>query len=310
LGSSGRTSLQVRCSSYLPFSALATGAREKVTLGTLRALHKKEEPIVALTAYDFPGALIADQAGMDIVLVGDSLSMVSLGMDDTTEITMEEILFHCKSVARAVKSAFTIGDLPMGSYEISPEQALASAIRVVKMGGLQGIKLEGGKEMADTIRKITTAGIPVLGHIGLTPQRKNALGGFRIQGRTPEGATSILDDALAVQGAGCFATVIEAVPSEVAALITERLLIPTIGIGSGNRCSGQVLVQSDISGNFPPGHFLPKFVKKYGDVWAESMSAIKTYRDEVKCRTYPAEEHMYPIKREELDKFVQGLENQ
>lgn len=197
----------------------------------------------------------------------------------------------------------------MGCYEISPEQALASAIRVVKEGRVQAVKLEGGLEMAPTIKKITSAGIPVLGHIGLTPQRQNALGGFRVQGKTAAGAMNILHDALAIQKAGCFAVVVEAVPAEVAALITERLDIPTIGIGAGNGCSGQVLVQVDMAGNFPPGRFLPKFVKQYGNVWGETMRAIESYRDEVKSRAYPAPEHTYPISKEELERFEQVLAN-
>lgn len=196
----------------------------------------------------------------------------------------------------------------MGSYEVSPEQALQTAIRFIKEGRVQGIKLEGGKEMAPTIRKITTAGIPVLGHVGLTPQRQNALGGFRVQGKTTSGALKVLEDALAVQEAGCFAVVLEAVPAEVASVVTKKLSIPTIGIGAGSGCSGQVLVQVDMSGNFPPGRFLPKFVKKYGDVWGESMRAIETYRHEVKSRQYPAPEHTYPMPEEELKAFEDAAE--
>lgn len=191
----------------------------------------------------------------------------------------------------------------MGSYEISPEQALGTAIRFIKEGRVQSIKLEGGAEMAPTIRKITSAGIPVLGHVGLTPQRQNALGGFRVQGKTASSSMKVLEDALAVQEAGCYAVVLEAVPAEVAALITKKLSIPTIGIGAGNGCSGQVLVQIDMTGNFPPGRFLPKFVKKYGDVWGESLKAIEAYRDETKSRAYPAPEHTYPISKEELENF-------
>ncbi|KAH7151816.1 3-methyl-2-oxobutanoate hydroxymethyltransferase [Dactylonectria estremocensis] len=288
--------------------AQSTNQRKKVTLGTLRSLHRKREPITVMTAHDFPSAHVADHAGMDVILVGDSLAMVALGMEDTNEILMDEMLLHCRSVARATKSAFTVGDLPMGSYEISPEQALASAIRFVKEGRVQSVKLEGGKEMAPTIRKITTAGIPVLGHIGLTPQRQNALGGFRVQGKTSNGALSILEDAMAIQEAGCYAMVVEAVPAEVAALITEKLSIPTIGIGAGNGCSGQVLVQIDMAGNFPPGRFLPKFVKKYGDVWGETLRAIEAYRDEVKSRQYPAPEHTYPISSNELEDFTKAIE--
>lgn len=191
----------------------------------------------------------------------------------------------------------------MGSYEIAPEQALETAIRMVKEGRMQGIKLEGGIEMAPTIAKITRAGIPVLAHIGLTPQRQNALGGFRVQGKSTAGAIKLLQDALAVQEAGAFATVVEAVPAEIAALVTKQLSIPTIGIGAGNGCSGQVLVQVDMLGNFPPGRFIPKFVKKYGNVWEESMRAITEYKNEVKSRAYPAPEHTYPIAKEEVAEF-------
>jgi 3-methyl-2-oxobutanoate hydroxymethyltransferase len=197
----------------------------------------------------------------------------------------------------------------MGSYEISPEQALSTAIRFLKEGRVHAVKLEGGLEMAPTIKKITTAGIPVLGHVGLTPQRQNSLGGFRVQGKTAAAAVKVLHDAIALQKAGCFAVVMEAVPPEVAALITERLDIPTIGIGAGNGCAGQVLVQVDMIGNFPPGRFLPKFVKQYGNVWGEAMKAIETYRDEVKSRAYPAPEHTYPIPKEELESFQQVLDN-
>lgn len=191
----------------------------------------------------------------------------------------------------------------MGSYEIAPEQALESAIRVVKEGRVQGVKLEGGLEMAPSIERITRAGIPVVGHVGLTPQRQNALGGFRVQGKTTLGALQVLQDAEAVQAAGCFAVVLEAVPAEVASLITKKLKIPTIGIGAGNGCSGQVLVQVDMSGNFPPGRFLPKFVKQYGDVWGESMKAIQAYKTDVKSRAYPAPEHTYPMPANELAEF-------
>lgn len=283
--------------------------RKKTTIQTIRSLHRRGEPITVMTAHDFPSAHVADHAGMEMILVGDSLAMVALGMEDTSEVLVEEMLLHCRSVARATKSAFTIGDMPMGSYEIAEEQALATAIRFIKEGRVQAVKLEGGKEMASTIRRITTAGIPVLGHVGLTPQRQNALGGFRVQGKTSGGAMRVLEDALAVQEAGCFAVVLEAVPAEVAALVTQKLSIPTIGIGAGAGCSGQVLVQVDMLGNFPPGRFLPKFVKKYGDVWGESMRAIEAYRDEVKSHQYPAPEHTYPIPKEELDKFAEAIKD-
>ncbi|KKA29224.1 hypothetical protein TD95_000940 [Thielaviopsis punctulata] len=298
----GNTS-QVRFSSHSPMGKPGLVTRKKVTLNTLASMYRKGEPIAVLTAHDFPSAHVADAAGMDIVLVGDSLAMVALGMEDTSEVVLDDMILHCKSVARATSAAFTVGDLPMGSYEISPEQALASAIRVIKQGRMQAVKLEGGASMAPTIAKITRAGIPVLGHIGLTPQRQNALGGFRVQAKTVASAQQLLDDALALQDAGVFAVVVEAVPAEVAALVTKQLRVPTIGIGAGNGCSGQVLVQVDMTGNFPPGRFLPKFVKQYGNVWAESMRAIETYRSEVKSREYPAAEHTYPVSGEVVEEF-------
>ena len=335
---------QKRQSSHSPLGTAPATPRKKVTINTLRTLHQRQEPITMITAHDFPSAHVADHAGMDMILVGDSLAMVALGMEDTSEVVLEEMILHCRSVSRATKSAFTvrsmcivllppsnirtqIGDLPMGSYEIAPEQALESAIKVIKEGRVQGVKLEGGIEMAPTIERITKAGIPVLGHVGLTPQRQNALGGFKVQGKTTDGALKVLEDALAVQEAGCFAVVLEAVPAEVAGLITKKLQIPTIGIGAGNGCSGQVLVQVDMSGNFPPGRFLPKFVKKYGDVWSESMKAIESYKstsaheapyaatyfeanallDEVKSRAYPAPEHTYPMPQEEFSEFERLL---
>ncbi|KAF2739700.1 hypothetical protein EJ04DRAFT_508559 [Polyplosphaeria fusca] len=298
---------QVRWSSHSPLGASPTNARKPVTINTLQNLYRKDEPITMITAHDFPSAHVADHAGMDMILVGDSLAMVALGMEDTSEVLLDEMLLHCRSVARATKAAFTVGDLPMGSYEVAPEQALESAIRIIKEGRVKSVKLEGGREMAPTIAKITSAGIPVLAHIGLTPQRQNALGGFRVQGKNTSAALKLLDDALAVQEAGAFGVVLEAVPAEVASLVTKKLAIPTIGIGAGNGCSGQVLVQVDMSGSFPPGRFLPKFVKKYGDVWTESMNAITSYRTEVKSRAYPAQEHTYPMamSKEEFSELEQ-----
>lgn len=196
----------------------------------------------------------------------------------------------------------------MGSYEVSPEQALQTSIRFVKEGRVQGVKLEGGVEMCPTIKRITEAGIPVLAHVGLMPQRQNSLGGFRVQGKSVQGALKVMEDARAVEEAGAFAVVLEAVPAKVAALVTKKLGIPTIGIGAGNDCSGQVLVQIDMTGNFPPGRFLPKFVKQYGDVWSESKRAIENYRDEVKSREYPGPEYTYPMAKEEFADFEKEVE--
>jgi len=230
---------------------------------------------------------------MDIILVGDSLAMVSLGMPDTSEVTLDEMIIHARAVSRAANRSFTIGDLPMGSYEISPEQALGSAIRMMKEGRMQSVKLEGGLEMADTIGKITRAGIPVCGHIGLTPQRQHALGGFRVQGNTVEKALALLRDAKAVEEAGAFAVVLECVPPDIAQEVTDELKIPTIGIGAGSGTSGQVLVQIDMLGVRPPGSFMPKFVKQYGSEWESSLKAIQQYKAEVGDRSYPGSEHVY-----------------
>ncbi|EEP76284.1 3-methyl-2-oxobutanoate hydroxymethyltransferase [Uncinocarpus reesii 1704] len=294
---------QRRHSSHSPMGATPINPRKKVTVKTLQSLHKKNEPITMLTAHDFPSAHVAEAAGMEMVLVGDSLAMVALGMADTSEVSLEEMILHCKSVSRAVTTGFTVGDMPMGSYEVSPEQALQTAIRLVKEGRVQSVKLEGGSEMAPTIKRITQAGIPVVAHIGLTPQRQNALGGFRVQGKSTAEAIKFFHDALAVQEAGAFMVVLEAVPAEIASIVTKKLKIPTIGIGAGNGCSGQVLVQVDMAGNFPPGRFLPKFVKKYGDVWGESLRAIEQYKNEVKSREYPAKEYTYPAPKEDVEEF-------
>jgi len=246
-----------------------------------------------LTAHNYPSALLAQAAGMNMILVGDSLAMVSLGMPDTSEVTLDEMIIHARAVSRAATQSFTVGDLPMGSYEISPEQGLASAIRMMKEGRMQSVKLEGGIETADTVRKITTAGIPVCAHIGLTPQRQHALGGFRVQGNTLKKALELLKDARAVQEAGAFAVVLECVPPGIAETVTEVLAIPTIGIGAGNGCSGQVLVQTDMLGQRPPDSFMPKFVKRYGQEWEHGLTAITQYRDEVVSRQYPGLEYSY-----------------
>lgn len=294
----GYRSASIRHSSHSA-AGIASG-RKKVTLQTLQTMYRKQEPIAMITAHDFPSAHVAEHAGMDVVLIGDSLAMVALGLEDTSSVLLEEIILHCRSVARGATAPFRIGDLPMGSYEVSPEQALQSAIRLVKEGNVHAVKLEGGVAMAPQISKITTAGIPVLGHIGLTPQRQNALGGFRVQGKSVASALKLLEDAKAVQDAGAFGMVIEAVPAEVAAVVTEQLHVPTIGIGAGNACSGQVLVQVDMAGYFPTGRFLPKFVKKYGDMWGEAARAIREYGKEVKERSYPAPEHTYPMPEKDV----------
>ncbi|KAJ5596356.1 hypothetical protein N7450_002814 [Penicillium hetheringtonii] len=259
-------------------------ARKKVTMQTLKSLYKKGEPITMLTAHDYPSAHAADVAGMDVVLVGDSLGMVAMGLDNTTEVVMDEMILHCRSVVRGAKNAFI--NLPF---------------RLVKEGRVQGVKIEGGEELGPTIKRIVQAGIPVVGHVGLTPQRQNALGGFRVQGKTSTSAMKLLHDAMVMQEAGVFMFVLEAMPPEVATLITQKLKVPTIGIGAGNGCSGQVLVQVDMTGNFQPGG-------KYADVWGEATRGIAQYRDEVKSRAFPSQEYTYPITKEELEKFEKSVE--
>lgn len=200
--------------------------------------------------------------------------------------------------------------MPMGSYEVCSEQAVESALRIVKEGRVHAVKLEGGAELAPTIERITQAGVPVVGHVGLTPQRQNSLGGFRVQGKTTSGALKVLNDAAAMQAAGAFMIVLEALPSQVAAIITQKLSVPTIGIGAGSDCSGQVLVQVDMTANFQPGRFVPKFVKQYADVWGEAARGIAQYRSEVKSRTFPSPEYTYPMSDEvltELEKTVEGV---
>jgi len=285
---------QIRWSSHAPSSpTLAARGQKPVTIQTLQKMHAENKPITMLTAHNFPSALLAQEAGMDMVLVGDSLAMVSLGMNDTSEVTLDEMVMSARAVSRAVNRSFTVGDLPMGSYEISPEQALASAIRMVKEGRMQSVKLEGGAEMAPAIKKITTAGIPLCAHIGLTPQRQHALGGFRVQGNTLDKAMSLFKDAKAVEDAGAFAVVLECVPPDIAGEVTKALKIPTIGIGAGNQTSGQVLVQIDMLGVRPPDSFMPKFVKQYGSIWDAGLAAIKQYGNEVGDRSYPGPSHVY-----------------
>ncbi|RMZ84551.1 hypothetical protein DV737_g1225, partial [Chaetothyriales sp. CBS 132003] len=284
----------LRASSHAPApSSLLARAQKPVTIQTLHKMHADKVPITMLTAHDYPSALLAQEAGMDIILVGDSLAMVSLGMADTSEVTLDEMIMHARAVSRAATRSFTIGDLPMGSYEISKEHALASAIRMVKQGRMQGVKLEGGHEMADTIDKITSAGIPLCAHIGLTPQRQHSLGGFRVQGNTLDKATRLLKDAKAVEQAGAFAVVLECVPPDIAEEVTNNIKIPTIGIGAGNKTSGQVLVQIDMLGVRPPDSFMPKFVKKYGSVWEANFAAVQQFKKEVTDRSYPGPEHWY-----------------
>ncbi|KAJ3165620.1 hypothetical protein HDU88_004107 [Geranomyces variabilis] len=281
-------------------------ARKKQTLLSLQKLYKQGIPITMMTAHDYPSAMFCERAEMDVVLVGDSLAMVALGYESTNQVTLDEMLHHCRAVARGAKTPFLIGDLPFGTYETNAEHALRSSIRMVQDGRMEAVKLEGGHELASTIRKITSVGIPVLAHIGLTPQRAASLGGFRVQGKTADRALRLIDDALAVADAGAFAVVLEAIPEAVATEITKRVGIPTIGIGAGAGCSGQVLVALDALGVYD--RLSPKFCKTYGEVGKMSTDALAAYVKDVRERKFPESgKHTYPMAKGEEEKFAAAL---
>ena len=246
-----------------------------------------------ITAYDYPSARFVEQSGAEMILVGDSLAMVVLGLEDTISLTMDEMIHHCKAVTRATEKTLVIGDLPFLSYEASVEQAVMNAGRLFKEGGVRGVKLEGGEVILDRIQAIVRAGIPVQGHIGLTPQRIAELGGFKVQGKTREAAQKLIDSAQALEKAGCFSIVLEAIPAPVAAEITQSVSIPTIGIGAGPHCDGQVLVYHDILGMFE--RFVPKFVKQYAKLSEPIVEALRTYCDEVRDGSFPDAAHSFKM---------------
>lgn len=262
---------------------------------------KGERKLTMLTAYDYPTARLVDEAGIDMILVGDSLGMVVLGYDDTIPVTLDEIVHHCRAVSRGVSSALVVGDMPFMSYEAGPEQALASAGRLMKEGGVRAVKLEGGREVTPQTKALVQAGIPVVGHVGLTPQRIAQLGGFKVQGKTAEAARIILEDAKALQAAGCFAVILEAVPASMGRFITEALAVPTIGIGGGPHCDGQVLVLHDVLGLFE--RFTPKFVKKYANLAQDVREAVTQYKNEVESGVFPGVEHSFSMDPDEENKL-------
>lgn len=275
--------------------------RKKVTITDLQNKKREGKKITMLTAYDYPMARLVDDAGIDMILVGDSLGMVVLGYDSTVPVTMDEMIHHSKAVRRGTKYAFLVGDMPFMSYQISKEEAIRNAGRFMKEAGCDAVKLEGGDEVLEITKAIVDAGIPVLGHLGLTPQTISKLGGYKIQGKDAEAAKKILDQALRLEKAGCFAVVLECVPDEVAKVITEKLKIPSIGIGAGPYCDGQVLVTNDMVGLFD--RFVPKFVKQYVKLSALISEGLKKYKDEVERGIFPDEAHSFVIKEEELDKL-------
>jgi 3-methyl-2-oxobutanoate hydroxymethyltransferase len=279
--------------------------RKKVTIRLIQAMKTRHEVISMLTAYDYPTALVMDQVGLDIILVGDSLGMVVLGYDSTLPVTMDEMIHHCKAVARGAKYALLVGDMPFLSYQISTAEAVWNAGRFLQEGGMNAIKLEGGSERADTIRAIVNAGIPVMGHLGLTPQSVHKLGGYRPQGRDAEAAYQLVEDALILQEAGCFSLVLESIPGRLADLVSQRLVIPTIGIGAGAGCDGQVLVTHDLLGIFE--RFTPKFVKRYANLAEEMTKAFHEYKSEVKANTFPGVEHTVEMNDDEWRSFEDRL---
>lgn len=259
-----------------------------------------------LTAYDYPTALAMDQSGVDAILVGDSLGMVVLGYENTLPVTMDEMLHHCRAVARGAKYALLVGDMPFMSYQVSVEEAVRNAGRFLQQGGMDCVKLEGGRERLEVVRAITGAGIPVMGHLGLTPQSVHALGGFRPQGRNAAAARRLLEDALLLEQAGIFSLVLESVPARLARLISERLAVPTIGIGAGPGCDGQVLVTHDLLGLFE--RFTPKFVKKYASLHVEMKRAFGEFMAEVQSQAFPGPEHSVEMAEDEWQQFLKEVE--
>jgi 3-methyl-2-oxobutanoate hydroxymethyltransferase len=278
---------------------------KKIMIPDLQGMKRDKKKISMITAYSFPQAQCVDEAGIDIILVGDSLGMVELGYRDTVPVTMDEMLGHTRAVMRGVKRAHVVGDLPFMSYNISLQQAITNAGILYKDGGADSVKLEGGQEMAATVNAIVKAGIPVFGHIGLTPQTAGMLGGFKVQGKSLDQARKVVDDAVALEDAGAFAIVLEAIPRQLAALITEKLSIPTIGIGGGQDCDGQVLVLHDMVGLFK--RFTPKFVKVYADLYSVQLDAVKKYISEVQGKAFPAEENTFTMKEEAVAELRKAL---
>jgi 3-methyl-2-oxobutanoate hydroxymethyltransferase len=270
---------------------------KKVTVPAIRA-RKGGEPLVMVTAYDFTMARLLDDGGVDMMLVGDSLGMVVQGHDTTLPVTLDEICYHGRAVARGARRAHVVGDMPFMSFQVSPAQALENAGRMLKEGGFESVKLEGGMEVAETVRRVVAAGIPVMGHIGLTPQSVHAMGGFKVQGKREDDAARLLRDARALEQAGCFSIVLEAIPPDLAAEISASVSVPTIGIGAGSACDGQVLVCYDLLGMYR--EVTPKFAKRFAEVGDAIVGATRDYVTEVRARTFPTAAHAFKPRQQEV----------
>ena len=276
--------------------------RKKVTVSDFARMKSQGQRIVMVTSYDYPTSAIADEVGVDSILVGDSYGMVVLGYDTTIPVTIEDLLPVCKAVKRGSNHSLLVGDMPFLSFQISEQDAIRNAGRFIKEGNMEAVKVEGGKETAHTARAISEAGIPVLGHIGVTPQTATLHGGYRVQGRTADSANRLVEDAKALEGAGVFGIVLEMVTEEVARLITQTVSVPTIGIGSGRYCDGQVLVLHDILGLYP--RFVPKFAKRYTEIASPIRAALTQYATEVRRNTFPEEKHAFKMDETERGKLT------
>ena len=275
--------------------------RKKITPVDIQAMKAAGKKITMLTAYDYPMALLEDRAGIDIILVGDSVGMTVLGYENTLPVTMDEMIHHTKAVTRGAKFALVIGDMPFMSYNTSERDAILNAGRFMKEGSADAVKLEGGASVKDTVKAIVKAGIPVMGHLGLTPQTISMLGGFKVQGKDAKAAQKIIDDALMLEDAEAFSVILEAIPAPIAKRITERLAIPTIGIGAGIHCDGQVLVVHDMLGLFD--RFTPKFVKRYVNLSESMLKAFESFREEVSRGEFPTDQHSFHMEEKELSKI-------
>lgn len=279
---------------------------QKVTIQDIKAAKKENRKLTMITAYDCPFGLMADEAGVDIVLVGDSLGMVVMGLDGTVAVTMEQMIHHIQAVARGCKNALIVGDMPFMSYNTSIREAIVNAGRLMKEGGCDVVKLEGGVDFAPTVAAIVKAGIPVQGHIGLTPQTASALGGFKMQGKDAMAAKQIVDDAKSLEAAGVFSIILEAVPAPLGKIIAETISVPVIGIGAGSDVDGQVLVTHDMIGLFDK--FVPRFVKQYTKIRPAIIDAIKEYKNEVTSETFPAPEHSFSMPDSTLEELKKILD--